>query len=413
MVANPFEGRIGYFLAGLSHYFQLDVLFLTDHMFTKESQILYRWLYDSDVSFTKFEKPDDVFNLQTSYEYFFFHAEPFNVFRNSFGDKMKYFDGKEALLEYLKKVRQNIPHLYYIEMGEIFFFSFTTPKFWDLVDGVIKHHVFKKEFAYLVRREAQNPQNFLYSSPYLAKDEDLMASNRVFEAENYYHKIFPLPFPPSIVDAPKSIAPLKNRLYDIGGNFHLVHKLRCSVAQLIEKDIETSKTYSIDYGTFYTTNKPRIKNLLNRFLTEPWKITRLLSKINYGKYRYPKLLYIHNLKQARCFLGLGLFYSSYRTADVWSYGGVLIAWSFDKIDYGVPLINGYNYVSIGEREEISPNNIDLQSENKEQIVRAVQGILNDPQKQQQIVNNSLKTYQEYFSSPKQMVKKIFTEKLKQ
>ncbi len=410
VVANPFEGRIGYFLAGLSHYFELEVLYLTDHQFTKESQVFYRWLYDSDVSFTLCKNPNEVFEKKGTYEYFFFHADPFNVFSNSLKQSLEFFKDKDDLLTYLLRVKQKIPHLYYIEMGEIFFFSFTSQKFWDMVDGVIKHHVFKKEFAYLVREEAKNPNAFKYSSTYLAKNRHLMLENSLFEAEKYYHKIFPLPFPPSIVDQPSGTVPLKNRLYDVGGNFHIAHKLRCGVAQVIKENLKPGQTYGIDYGAFWESNKKSIKNIFNSLLVEKMKLTRLLSKIKYGKYKYPKLLYVHALKRSRCFLGLGLFYSSYRTADVWSYGSVLISWSHDKVDYGVPLVNGYNYISIGEREEISPNNIDLRPEYKEKIVDAVQKILNDPQKQQEIVENGQKTYQEFFSSPKQLVQKIFIQR---
>ncbi len=412
VVANPFEGRIGYFLAGLSHFFELEVLYIADHIFSKDSQVFYRWLYSKDVIFTKFNDPLDVFERKGAYDYFFFHSEPFNVFGNSLSQKMEFFSAKEELLEYLKKVKEKIPHIYYIEMGEIFFFNFTSPDFWELVDGVIKHHVFKKEFAYLVREEAKNPTSFKYSSPYLSQNQQLMEENAVFELEKYYHKIFPLPFPPSIVEEPSSRLPLKKRLYDISGNFHIAHKLRCSTAAAVKENLKPGQFYGMDYGAFWETNKKSLKNLLCFLLIEKMKITRLLSKFKYGKYHYPKLLYVHTLKQAKCFLGLGLFFSSYRTADVWSYGSVLISWSHDKINYGVPLVDGYNYVSIGEREEISSNNIDLTPEHKERIVKIVSGILSDPVKQQQLVENGLKTYHEYYSSPKQMVQKIFIEKIK-
>jgi len=409
-VANLFEGRIGYLVAGLSHFFDLDVLYITNHQFSKESEIFYPWLYDAGVNFTKFVSPEQILELNKTYEFFFFDAEPFNVYRSSNGQTPKYFESKTHMLDFFGKIKKKIPKFYYIEMGEIFFFSFTSPEFWDLVDGVIKHHVFKKEFAHLVRREAQNPQNFLFSHKDFSNEAELMKDNSIFEAENYYHKIFPLPFPPSIVDAPNSIVPLKKRLYDIAGNFHIVHKLRCGIAQIVKDSLKPGQYYGMDYGAFWESNKKVFKNLLNPLLVEKMKITRLLSKFKYGKYHYPKLLYVHSLKQSKSFLGLGLYYSSYRTADVWSYGSVLISWSHDKIDYGVPLIDGYNYISIGEREEISPNNKDILPQYKEKIASIVQGILQNPAKQQELINNGLKTYQEYYSSPKQMVKKIFIEK---
>jgi hypothetical protein len=188
--------------------------------------------------------------------------------------------------------------------------------------------------------------------------------------------------------------------------------LRCLIGELVQDKLGANFGYSFDFERFYRTNRPGIRNFFNPLLTNKWKITRYLSYLRYAKYHYPKLLYVHNLRQSRVHMGLGLFYSSYRTADVWSYGAVLLAWSHDKIDYGVPLTDGYNYVSIGEREKISPDNLKLLPEYKERIVDVVQNILNNPTKQQEIVSNALKTYGEYYSNPKQFVQKIFIDKAK-
>jgi hypothetical protein len=46
VLATPFEGRISYFLAGLSFYYDLDIYFAPSKRFKFALQSFYRWQYN-------------------------------------------------------------------------------------------------------------------------------------------------------------------------------------------------------------------------------------------------------------------------------------------------------------------------------------------------------------------------------
>ena len=73
----------------------------------------------------------------------------------------------------------------------------------------------------------------------------------------------------------------------------------------------------------------------------------------------------------------------------------------------------YNYVSIGERDEMTDDNESIRPEFIPGIISKIESILGDGKKQAEIVKNGKAVFQEYYSSPKQFVKKVFIERLPQ
>ena len=74
--------------------------------------------------------------------------------------------------------------------------------------------------------------------------------------------------------------------------------------------------------------------------------------------------------------------------------------------------DGYNYVSIGERDEMTEDNIHFKEEFTAAVTSKLENILNNSKKQQEIIKNQLEIYNQYFITPQQFVKKIFMEKIK-
>ena len=80
--AHPFEGRTSYFLAGLSHFYQLDIYYTPSKRFRFAWQTFYRWQYSKDICFIKTESLDDVFQSSLKYEAAFIFREAVEIFHS-------------------------------------------------------------------------------------------------------------------------------------------------------------------------------------------------------------------------------------------------------------------------------------------------------------------------------------------
>ena len=210
--------------------------------------------------------------------------------------------------------------------------------------------------------------------------------------ENNYHKILPCPFPPSIVDeAVIESSRKQKKIYDITGNFQGNSGMRFETMKMIEKNLNKKYKYLFDYGMDgYKINYKNIYNTFNPFLIKKWNIGRVLFQLKYGRMYYPKPFYIHNLSYSRCHLGLGHHSSSLRTGDVMGVGAVLFNWNQTKFDSGYNLKDGYNYVSIGDREQMTKDNFVLKKEYSSSILEIVNNILSNPSKQKEIIKKNTK-----------------------
>ena len=407
VICHPFEARICYFLAGLSHFYQLELLYKPNKPFSKPSEVFFLWLFAKDVKFTLWHGPESPFKPGASYDAVFVHAEFFGLF----SVKKLVFEDRLQVLGFLGKLRGITKKLFFMELAEFYFFLFPEPEFWQMVDGVVRCYMFKKEYAYLVREEAKNPHALHYHGGPYQGNTALFELNKDFLVEQYYGKIYALPFPGSVVDAPKKITPLNERSHNIGANFRADQTTRVAVASAVVDSAQHGKlTYSMDYDNAYFTNRRTPGNFYFSALVKSWSVERALSKIFYGKYPYVTMPYMFNLNNCRCILALGLKNRSLRNVDCWSHGAVCLDWSYEKMDCGIPMVDGYNYFSLGVREEIFPDNEHFGPGQKEKVLAKVEEILLDHKKQEELVKSQLEVYNQYYSSPANFVKKIFISK---
>lgn len=388
---TPCEGRVAYFLAGLSHYFRLEILIPYSDLNHKR---LFQEYFAQDTTITPINTIEEIFSIDNEFDIFMFDGDML----------LRFFDKNKERYKldvFLQKMRRHVQKIYYIEPGEVFFFNFCDDVFWSLIDGVIKHQVFKIEHAHLLREDTDK---FLYHDPKIGSDIERMDSNRVFEVEKYYAKIFPLPFPPSITED-ITVNFLKNvTLYDIAGNFQKNASARIAMLDIVS---QTDNKFFLDYGDTSTTNRKHILNMFNPYFI-PNKIGKALFSIRYRRFLYPQAKYVHSLLHTKAYLGLGLFFSSYRTADVWRYKKALLAWNHEIIDYGLPMIDGENYISIGNREQMFTHNINWKDDTaKREFLNRLESILSDSNLLQKVSAGGINTFNEYFSHPKEFVKKLF------
>lgn len=401
--AHPFEGRTSYFLAGLSRFYKLKIYYNWNKRFRFALQVFYKWQYSSDAEFIRCDSLEEFNRIEEKYDAAFLFLESYHHF-------LPWPLGHQEILNSVKQVRRLVKDVFWLEIGERQYFTFGRPEFWDLISGVIKGQVFKKEFEYILK----DPKKIsLFQDPRLVEYPILAEENALLDLDKYRSKIIPFPFTPTITDLAKYSWKDHPKIYDWAANTRTVGNglLRCAVIQVLEQQLPDKYSHSIEYHNFrHASNLPANERPFDIYLTP--RIGKWLFKIKYGKYFYAQPLYLHNLLYSRCYLGLGWSFSSLRTADAWGAGSVLINFSMEKCDYGIPMIDGYNYVSIGERDEMTEDNRHFKSEFSEMIVGKVFSILIDRERQQLVVKNQLQIYNEYFSTPKQFVKKIFMDKIR-
>jgi hypothetical protein len=398
--AHPFEGRTSYFLAGLSHFYQLDIYFTTSKRFRFAWQTFYKWQYCNDIKFFRCKNLDQLHALEKKYDAAFLFLESYYQF-------LPWPLGQKEILESIKIIKQQAKNIFWLEIGERQFFTFGEPEFWNSITMVIKGQVFKKEYEHLLKNPAKIS---LFQDAKLVEYPELVRQNQILDLEKYRHKIIPFPFTPTITDLAKYNWQNHPKIYDWAANTRTVGngQMRFQVIEYLEKSLPAKYSHSIEYHNVRHALNSEPKDF-DIYLT-PF-LGKWLFKANYGKYFYAQPLYLHNLLRSRCYLALGFTFSSLRTADAWGAGNVLINFSFDKCDYGIPVEDGYNYISIGERDEMSLDLNTFKSEFGPYIRERFEEILGDRIKQQKIVKNQRKIFEEYFLTPTLFVKKIFIEKI--
>lgn len=401
---SPFEGQRGYFLAGLSHYYQIDVYYPTSRRFRFKWQIFYPWAYSQDARFFKYQRLREFLDAPAGYDAVFIHPNALTPF---FG----WYENQQELTEFVLKMKQKGKKIYWLDMGENQYHQVCNPKFWENIDFCLKGQVFKKQYEYI---NFDPKKVALYQGKDVMENPVTIADNMGFDLEKYRHKILPCPFTPSIIKAEDLNFSGVNKIYDISANTRTWGNgaLRYAIYQEIAKRIQNKFVYSFDYDEKgWAGNYEQKDKLSVNYLLKMGKLGKLLFKVKYNKYFYPGPLYLHNLSHSKCYLGLASIYLSFRTADCWGAGVVLLNFSMDKCDYGIPMEDGVNYVSVGERDEMTDDNEHIKPGCIPQILEKVELILGDEKKQKEIVKNGYATFEEYFSSPKQYVKKIFIDKI--
>lgn len=402
-LVQPFEGRISYLLAGLSHFYELEVYYLTSKRFRFKWQMFYKNQYAKDVKFFHCGGMEEILGLQKTYDAGFFQVEVFHTF-------FARFECNDETLGFFRKIRGRFRQIFWLELGEQQWFQFGREEFWDLIDYCIKGQVFKKEYSHLLK-DIQKVG--LFQPPGHVNYANMVKENLAFDMEKYRGKILPFPFTPSIAQTKDLRGLAQQKIYDISANTRTYGQgaLRFAILKMILAKLPKNFVYAFDFDDQgMSTNLPKALQPFDLYL-KFGQLGKLLFKLKYGQYFYPSPRYVHNLSRSKCYLGLGWTFSSFRTADAWGAGTVLINFSFEKCDYGIPVEDGYNYISIGERNEMTDDNIHFKPQFADAIMSKVQAILSDSQKQKQIIQNGYKTYEEYFSSPKQFAKKIIIEKI--
>jgi hypothetical protein len=188
--------------------------------------------------------------------------------------------------------------------------------------------------------------------------------------------------------------------------------LRYGLIKQVQKQLKSKFIYSFDYDNQgWETNLPKNQEIFDSYLIKTGKLGKFLFKLKYGKYFYPQELYVHNLARAKCFLALSWVLLSFRTADCFGAGVVMINFSHKKFEYGIPMEDGVNYVSIGERDEMTDDNEQIKPEYIPGIIDKIEQILSDTKKQAEIIKNGKEIFNQYYSSPKQFVGKVFMSKI--
>ena len=403
---SPFEGARGYFLAGLSHYYALNVYYYTTRRFRFKWQIFHSWAYDSDVRFTKYTSLQELLNVYSGYDAIFIHPNALTPF---FG----WYENQKEITEFVLKMKEKGKKIYWLDTGEVQYHSTSNPDFWDNIDLALKGQVFKKEYEHLFFDEQKA---LLFNGPDVMQNETIVAENMKFNFDKYRHKILPCPYVPSIT-RPKDLDFSKTKkVYDIAANTRSYGNgiLRYRLIREIQNRLDKTYIYSFDYDDKgWETNAPEGQKNFDPYLIKTLKLGKLLFKLKYSTYFYPQPLYLHNLSRAKCFFAPAWCLLSFRNADAWGAGCVLINFSVKKFNYGLPMQDDYNYVSIGERDEMTDDNESIRPEFIRGIISKIESILGDGKKQAEIVKNGKAVFQEYYSSPKQFVKKVFIERLPQ
>lgn len=400
---SPFEGARSYFLAGLSHFYKLDVYYSTNSRFRFKWQIFYAWAYARGARFFKYRVLQELLDVAGGYDAVFIHPNALTPF---FG----WFENQKEITEFVVNMKNKGKKIYWLDIGETQYHYTSSPLFWDNIDACLKGQVFKKEYEPIFFNRKQ--VNLFNGWDWMAS-ETVMKENEKMDFEKYRRKILPVPFSPSITQAKDLDFSNVPKLYDISANTRSFGNglLRYRLIQEMQKRLNKKYIYSFDYDDKgWATNFSGTRQLPVKLLTKLGKLGKLIFKVKYGKYGYPGPLYVHNLAYSRCYFGPACILLSFRAADCFGAGTVLISFSFNKFDYGLPMEDGVNYVSLGERDEMTDDNENIRPEFIPAILAKVEGILGDRPKQEEIIKNGKKIYEEYYSSPKQFVKKIFIDK---
>lgn len=401
---SPFEGARGYFLAGLSHYFRLDVYYAPSRRFRFKWQIFHKWAYDTDARFIKYGSLQELLDASCGYDAVFIHPNALTPF---FG----WYENEAEMTEFVLRMKKKGKKVYWLDMGENQYHAVANPEFWDSIEYCLKGQVFKKEYEYLF---FDKKKIALFQGKDVMENPVIVENNMRFDFNRYRHKILPCPYVPSITK-PKDLDFSKTpKIYDIAANTRTYGNgaLRFLLIKEIQRRMNPKHIYSFDYDDKgWETNLAESQKPFNPYLIKTLKLGKLLFKLKYGTYFYPQPLYLHNLSRAKCFFGPAWCLLSFRNADCWGAGCVLINFSANKFNYGLPMEDGYNYVSIGERDEMTDDNESIRPEFIPGIVEKIENILGDAKKQAEIIKNSRAVFEEYYSSPKQFVKKIFIDKI--
>jgi hypothetical protein len=169
------------------------------------------------------------------------------------------------------------------------------------------------------------------------------------------------------------------------------------------------ESYYFDYGTAGIRRRGGpVTASVNPYLIKTGSVGKALHRLLRKKHVYPSPEYIHALVHAKAYLGPGLFFSSYRTADAWGHRAALLTWDHSQINYGVPMIDGKTYISIGKRHEMFPGNEHWADQrSKEQFTSLMSDILSDNNLLNQVVEHQTAAYVKYFSHPKVFVEELY------
>ena len=242
----------------------------------------------------------------------------------------------------------------------------------------------------------------------------IVAENMQFDFKKYRSKILPVPYVPSITKPEDLNFSRQSKIYDLVANTRTYGNgtLRYGLIKEIQNRLNPKFLYSFDYDNKgWETNLEDSQREFDPYLIKTGQLGKLFFKLKYGTYFYPQELYLHNLARAKCFLALSWVLLSFRTADCWGAGVVMINFSHKKFDYGIPMEDGVNYISIGERDEMTDDNELIKPEFIPGIIDKIESILANAKQQGEIIKNGRAIFNEYYASPKQFVKKILIEKV--
>lgn len=401
---SPFEGARGYFLAGLSHFYRLDVYYNVSRRFRFKWQIFHKWAYASDVRFFKYDCLNELLNAPAGYDAVFIHPNALTPF---FG----WYENQQEMTEFVLLMKEKGKKIYWLDMGENQYHVTSNGQFWDNIDACLKGQVFKKEYEPIF---FDKQKVALFQGKDVMENPVIVADNMQFNFEKYRHKILPCPYVPSITK-PKDLNFFNQpKIYDIAANTRTYSNglLRYRLIKEIQKKLDKKYIYSFDYDDKgWETNLPKSQQPFDPYLIKTAKVGKLWFKLKYGAYFYPQALYLHNLARAKCFFAPAWCLLSFRNADCWGAGCVLINFSAKKFNYGLPMEDGVNYVSIGERDEMTDDNESIKPEFIPGIVSKVEELLGNQKKQEEIIKNGKIIFNEYYSSPNKFVKKVFIDKV--
>lgn len=401
---SPFEGARGYFLAGLSHYYELTVYYTVSRRFRFKWQIFHLWAYDTDVSFIKYDSLKELLNIPSGRDAIFIHPNALTPF---FG----WYENQREMTEFVLLMKQKGKKIYWLDMGENQYHVTSSSQFWDNIEVCLKGQVFKQEYESIFF----DPKKVaLFQGKDVMENQTIIDENQKMDFNKYRHKILPCPYVPSITRPKDLDFHNQRKIYDIVANTRTYGNgtLRYGLIREIQKRMNQKYIYSFDYDDKgRETNVPDDEGDFDPYLIKFAKIGKMLFKAKYGTYFYPQEFYVHNLSRAKCFFAPAWCLLSFRNADCWGAGCVLINFSAKKFNYGLSMEDGVNYVSIGERDEMTDDNESIRPEFIPGIVEKIDSILGDEKKQAEIIKNGRAIFEEYYSSPKQFVKKVFIDKI--
>lgn len=391
-------------MAGLSHYYQLNIYYTVSRRFRFLWQIFCKWGYSGDQKFIKYSGLKELLNVASGYDAVFINIAALTPF---FG----WYENQKEIVDFVLRMKQKGKKIYWLDSGELQYYATSSSMFWDNIDFALKGQVFKQEYEPLF---FDRKKMALFNGLDTMKSEVLIQDNQKMDFNKYRHKILPCPYVPSITKLKDLDFSNTRKIYDIAANTRTYSNglLRYRLIMEIQKRLNPKYMYSFDYDNKgWETNLPKDRKDFDPYLISTAKLGKLLFKLRYGTYFYPQSLYLHNLARAKCFFAPAWCLLSYRNADVWGAGAVLINFSVKKFECGIPMEDGFNYISIGERDEMTDDNETIKSEFIPGIMEKIEAILGNETQQKEIIKNGWAIFNEYYSSPKQYMKKIFIDKI--